>query len=103
MTASSRIFDAVLQTASDLKAGGFISEQRLAEYQALCEQPVPAYSADQIRRLRERYRISPAALAVMLNTSPATVRKWEAGQNHPSGPSLKLLNLLDRKGLEALL
>jgi putative transcriptional regulator len=31
------------------------------------------------------------------------VRKWELGDKHPSGPSLKLLDLLERKGLEAVL
>jgi putative transcriptional regulator len=31
------------------------------------------------------------------------VRQWEIGEKRPSGPSVKLLNLLDRKGLQALL
>jgi len=31
------------------------------------------------------------------------VRQWEIGKKHPSGPSQKLLNLLDRKGLETLI
>jgi putative transcriptional regulator len=53
--------------------------------------------------LRERYRISQAVLASILNTSVSTVRQWEIGDKHPSGPSLKLLNLLDRKGLEAVI
>jgi putative transcriptional regulator len=38
-----------------------------------------------------------------LNTSLSTVRKWEIGDKHPSGPSLKLLSLLERKGLEVML
>jgi putative transcriptional regulator len=42
-------------------------------------------------------------LASLLNTSASTVRKWEIGEKQPSGPSLKLINLLDRKGLDALL
>jgi putative transcriptional regulator len=42
-------------------------------------------------------------LASVLNTSTSTVRKWEIGDKQPSGPSLKLLNLLERKGLEAVL
>jgi putative transcriptional regulator len=33
----------------------------------------------------------------------STVRQWEIGEKRPSGPSVKLLNLLDRKGLQALL
>jgi putative transcriptional regulator len=42
-------------------------------------------------------------LTAVLNTSLSTVRKWEIGEKHPSGPSLKLLNLLDSKGLVAVL
>lgn len=42
-------------------------------------------------------------LAAVLNTSLSTVRQWEIGEKQPSGPSLKLINLLDRKGLEALI
>jgi putative transcriptional regulator len=42
-------------------------------------------------------------LASILNTSLSTVRQWEIGRKRPSGPSLKLLDLLDRKGLEALI
>lgn len=73
------------------------------DYDALCLVPVPEYSSESIRALRERYRISQAVLASILNTSVSTVRQWEIGDKHPSGPSLKLLNLLDRKGLEAVI
>ena len=34
--------------------------------------------------------------------SLSTVRQWEIGEKQPSGPSLKLLALLDRKGMEGL-
>ena len=47
--------------------------------------------------------LQPAVFAAVLNTSLSTARQWEIGDKHPSGPSLKLLNLLDRKGLDALL
>lgn len=30
------------------------------------------------------------------------MRQWEAGAKRPSGPSLKLLNLLAHKGLDAV-
>ena len=42
-------------------------------------------------------------LASVLNTSTSTVRKWEVGDKRPSGPSQKLLDILERKGLEAVL
>ena len=51
-----------------------------------------------IRALRDHLNLSQA----VLNTSLSTVRKWEIGGKLPCDPSLKLLNLLDRKGLEAV-
>ena len=47
--------------------------------------------------------MSQAVFAAVLNTSLSTVQKWEVGDKKPSGPSLKLLNLIERKGLEAII
>ncbi len=99
----SRILETVHQTAADLHSAGFISKRRMREYDALCLPPIPRYSRNKIRALRERHRISQAVLATVLNTSVSTIRQWEIGAKQPSGPSLKLLDLLDRKGLEALI
>ena len=99
----SRILETVHQTATDLHSAGFISKRRMREYDALCLPPIPRYLRNKIRALRERHRISQAVLATVLNTSVSTVRQWEIGAKQPSGPSLKLLDLLDRKGLEALI
>jgi len=41
--------------------------------------------------------------AACLNISASTVKKWETGEKHPNGASLKLLNLVAKKGLDALL
>jgi putative transcriptional regulator len=100
---SSRLLDAAHETARDLHAAGLVSKRRMKDYDSLCLVPVPEYSSETIRALRERFRISQAVLAAILNTSVSTVRQWEIGEKHPSGPSLKLLNLLDRKGLEAVI
>jgi len=57
----------------------------------------------QIKALREQAHVSQAVFAAVLNTSLSTVQKWEVGDKKPSGPSLKLLNLIERKGLEAVI
>ncbi len=101
--AKSRLLEAVHRTAADLHSVGFISKRRMREYDALCLTPIPRYSRKKIRALRQRHHISQAVLATVLNTSISTVRQWEIGAKQPSGPSLKLLDLLDRKGLEALI
>lgn len=69
----------------------------------LCLAPVPNYSSAKIRALRARHKLSQAVFASVLNTSLSAVRQWEIGDKQPSGPSLKLLNLLDKKGLEVLI
>lgn len=98
-----RILEAVHETAGDLHRLGFIDKRRMQEYDALCLAPVPEFSSEAIKAVRSRYKISQAVLASVLNTSVSTVRQWEIGDKHPSGPSAKLLDLLDRKGLEALI
>lgn len=99
----SRLLGAVHATARDLHKLGFIDKRTMREYDVLCIEPISTYTADQIRSLRERYRISQAVMASVLNTSLSTIQKWEIGDKRPAGPSLKLLSLLDRKGLEALI
>ena len=99
----SRILDAVHETAGDLYAAGFIDMRTMQRYDALCLEPIPTYSSAKIRALRARHKLSKAVLATVLYTSLSTVRQWEIGDKQPSGPSLKLLSLFDRKGLEVLI
>jgi len=64
--------------------------------------PVPEYDSAAIKALREKLHLSQAMLAAILNTSLSTVRQWEIGIKRPGGTSAKLLDLLERKGIEAL-
>ena len=97
-----KILDTVHQTAKGLRKAGTMDAKTMREFDALCLPPVKQYSATQIKRLRTQNKASQAVFAAYLNTSPSTVQKWEQGQKKPNGPSLKLLNLVAQKGLEAL-
>lgn len=99
---NSRILDAIHETVADLHRLGFIDKRAMEKYDALCIPPVPEYTPEQIKSLRDRYHLSQSVLASVLNTSLSTIQKWEIGEKHPGGPSLKLLNILDRKGLAAM-
>lgn len=96
------ILDTVYDTATGLYEAGVMDAQTMREFDALCLAPVETYKPTQIKRLRLEYKASQAVFAAYLNTSLSTVQKWEQGQKKPNGPSLKLLNLVDRNGLEAL-
>jgi putative transcriptional regulator len=97
-----KILDAVHQTAKGLREAGVMDATTMREFDAMCLPPVKILSAAQIKRLRIRNKASQAVFAAYLNTSPSTVQKWEQGQKKPNGPSLKLLNLVEQHGLEAL-
>ena len=97
-----KILDTVHGTAKGLHKVGVMDTKTMNEFDALCLTPVKSLSAAQIKRLRTRNKASQAVFAAYLNTSPSTVQKWEQGQKKPNGPSLKLLNLVQDKGLEAL-
>src|SRR5437588_507385 len=98
----SRLLDEMYETARGLVRVGALDKQTLREFDALTLPPVRELSAKQIRAIRVRTRVSQAVFAAMLNTSVSTVQKWEIGEKRPSGPSLKLLNVIERKGIEAL-
>jgi putative transcriptional regulator len=75
----------------------------MRDLDALALPQVRELTPKQIRTLRARTRMSQAVFAAFLNTSVSTVQKWEIGEKKPSGPSLKLLNVIDQKGVDALM
>ena len=99
----SRIIDELHETAHGLHGAGLISKRRMGEFDALCNLDVEAMAPKQIKMLREKAQISQSVFAAVLNTSVSTIQKWEIGDKKPSGPSLKLLSLIRRKGLAAVL
>ena len=93
--AKSRILEAVHETARDLHRLGFIDKRKMQKYDVLCLEPVQDYDAVKVKALRERLNLSQAVLASVLNTSASTVRKWEVGDKRPSGPSQRLLDIIE--------
>jgi putative transcriptional regulator len=100
-----RIREAIHEGAQDLFRGGSITAEEMKRFDEFClpVPEVPKFTSARIKALRERYEITQAFLAALLNTSLSTVRQWEIGAKHPSGSSSKLLDLLERKGLEGLI
>jgi putative transcriptional regulator len=64
---------------------------------------VKPYTAKDIRRIRQRARVSQAVFATVMNVGKSTVQQWEQGVKRPRGASLKLLSIVDRKGIDALM
>ena len=60
-------------------------------------------SGEEIRKLRERANLSQAVFARYLNLTPGYISQLERGAKQPKGPALALLNVIRRKGIEAIL
>ena len=98
----SRILKEVHDTAKDMHDIGTIDTTTMREFDALCLPPIKKLTPRQIRALRVSNKVSQTVFAAYLNISASTVRQWENGDKEPSGPSLKLLNLVREKGLQAI-
>ena len=99
----SKILDAVHEGAKGLYVAGAIDQVTMREFDRACLSPVPPLRASDIRRIRERAHVSQAVFAAVLNTSVSTVQKWEIGQKRPTGAALKLLHLVQKIGLQAVM
>lgn len=93
---------AIHQTASDLYETGLIDKKTMRRFDASCLTPVHDFTGEEIRALREREEVSQAVFAHYLNVSKDSVSQWERGEKHPAGASLKLLALIEKKGLSAI-
>ena len=103
----SRLTKALLETAGDMREGGIldataykkITMRHLGDIGA----PAKPLSGEDIRALRERARLSQAVFARLLNLTVGYVSQLERGAKRPTGPALVLLNVIRRKGIEAIL
>ncbi len=95
-------FEAIHSNVSGMYRAGTIDKATMRTFDTMClVAPVPL-KPQQIKKLRERLRVSQPVFARYLNTSESTVEKWETGAKQPSGMALKLLSVVEKHGLEAL-
>ena len=104
----SRLTEALLETADGMHRAGVLSDSAHAKITkrhlgAAESTNVAPLTPREIRRLRERANMSQAAFAHYLHLTTGYVSQLERGTKHPSGPALVLLNVIRRKGMEAIL
>jgi putative transcriptional regulator len=99
-TNSSSQIRAARRLAMDLTSVGMLPKTTLRELDLKSLTPVKPLTPRQIARIRQKEEVSQAVLAHHLNVSLNVVSQWERGEKKPSGASLKLLTLIDKKGLD---
>jgi len=98
----SDISEAIHSSASALFRVGAIDKATMREFDESCLATPKPKEPHQIRRIRQRQKVSQPVFARYLNTSESTVEKWESGAKKPSGMALKLLDIVEKHGLKVL-
>jgi putative transcriptional regulator len=103
-----RLTEALLETAEGMHRIGILdaNEYRTITVRHLGTRALPIarpISAKEIRKIRESTNMSQAAFARSLNLSVGYISQLERGIKQPKGPALALLNVIKRKGFEAIL
>lgn len=93
---------AIHETAVGLHESGVIDKQTMRQFDETCLTPIHEFTPQQIKALREREQVSQTVFAHHLNISKDSISQWERGEKRPAGPSLKLLSLVERKGLASI-
>lgn len=98
----SEAFAAIHETMEALHDVGAVDKQTMREFDATCLTPVQAMAPEEIRAIREREHLSQPVFARYLNVSKNLVSDWERGVKKPGGPALRLLTVVQKKGLQAI-
>ncbi len=89
----------VLATAHGLAAAlhrvGAMDELSMRDMDRLCLPPRPDYGGSEVRRIRAATRMSQPVFARLLGVDKSAVAQWERDARRPSGPALRLLEVLD--------
>jgi putative transcriptional regulator len=90
------------ETMEALQEVGAIGKQTMREFDDVCLTPIEPLSPEAIRALREREHLSQPVFARYLNVSKNLVSDWERGVKRPGGPALRLLTVIEKKGIQAI-
>jgi putative transcriptional regulator len=106
---NSRLTRELLETVQDMHASGLMTKAAhdkitMRHLGAAAPSTIPVkLTGPQIKALREKVNLSQAVFARLLNLTVGYVSQLERGAKSPSGPALVLLDVIRRKGIEAIL
>ena len=95
-------FAAIHETMAALNDIEAIDKQTMREFDDACLTPVHVLAPEEIKAILAREHISQPVFARYLNVSKNLVSDWERGVKKPGGPALRLLTVIQKKGLQAI-
>lgn len=93
---------AIHETMEALREIGAVGKRTMREFDDACMVPVQPMPPERIRALREREHLSQPVFARYLNVSKNLVSDWERGVKKPGGPAQRLLMIVEKNGIQAI-
>ena len=98
----SEAFAAIHETMEALHEIDAVDKKTMREFDEACLTSVRVLSPEEIKLIRLRENLSQPVFALYLNVSKNLVSDWERGVKKPGGPALRLLTVVDKKGVQAI-
>ncbi len=98
----STALETAYKTAAGLYRCGIIDKGAMGAFETTCLFLIEEMTSQQIANLRNREGVTPGVFASHLNIPEGYVRDWESGKRRPTGTALKLLSIIQAKGLDVL-
>lgn len=95
-----KISETIRDEMQDLYDAGLINETTMRKFDVNSLEPAKEMSKQDVKRIRAKTHASQPVFASYLNVTAAAVKQWENGERKPGGASARLLQLIERKGLE---
>ncbi|KAF0186028.1 MAG: putative transcriptional regulator [Hyphomonadaceae bacterium] len=101
-TYKSEALGAVHEMIEGLFEAGAVDKITMRDFDKSCLAEIRALRPDEIKSIRDGENVSQSVFARYLNVSANLISDWERGLKKPGGPALRLLAVVRKSGLEAL-
>ena len=81
---------------------GLVGKRTMREFDESCLAAAQSLAPADIKAIRDKEAVSQPVFARYLNVSSNLVSEWERGMKRPGGPALRLLAIVRKSGLDAI-
>lgn len=97
----SRLLQELHESVTRGYEAGIVDLPTMQKFDSLCMVGRHKMVPNEIKDIRKNIvKVTQPEFAKILSVSSSTVAKWETGDKKPSGLALKILNLIEKKGID---
>lgn len=97
----SKILKEIHESVNRGYTAGVVDLDTMQKFDKICMVDSHIMKPEEIRNIRKNIaRVTQPEFAKILSVSPSIIAKWETGNKKPSVLALRILNLIERKGID---